>query len=64
MGMLEMLTEMVCLEKLFRLVAFTEFVNIGQMLDSTFPITGEIAELFATVAADVGRGAMGSLRVG
>jgi hypothetical protein len=66
MAMLEMLMEMVCPVELDRLVAFTELVNINQMFSSAVPISGEIAELFATVTADVGigRGAMGGLRVG
>jgi hypothetical protein len=49
----EMLAEMICSKELFGLVAFAEFMDVGQMLDSIIPATGQIRKLFATVAAGI-----------
>jgi hypothetical protein len=49
----EMLAEMICSKELFGLVAFAEFMDVGQMLDSIIPVTGRIRKLFATVAAGI-----------
>jgi hypothetical protein len=48
-----MLTEMICSKELFGLVSFPEFMDVGQMLDSSIPVTGGIRKLFATVDASI-----------
>ena len=59
--MLEMLTEMVSPKELFRLVAFTEFMNFNQIFNPVVPISGEIEEFFATETTGAGRGVMDTL---
>jgi hypothetical protein len=49
----KVLTEMICLEELFSLVAFTEFINVSQMLSSSFLIIRKIREFFTIVTADI-----------
>lgn len=53
MTVLEMLSKVISPEELFGLVTFAEFVDIGQMFDSGFPIAGKVRELFTTIAAGI-----------
>lgn len=52
--MLQMLTEVVCSEELFRIVALAELVYGGEVFEPAVPIwLGEIGELLAAVPAGI-----------
>lgn len=54
MAVFQMLSEVVCAEKLLGIVALAELVHCGQVLESIIPIWfWEIGEFLATVAARV-----------
>lgn len=66
MTVLQMLSKMIGTEKLFCLVALTEFVHVIEMVCAGFP-DGRVGEFLAAVAADVcvgsgGGGVEGGLR--
>lgn len=53
MAMLQMLAEVICSEKLFRLVALAELVNVVEMLGTNVPARW-IGEFLPTISASVG----------
>jgi hypothetical protein len=63
MRVLQVLTEVVRAEELFRLVALAEFVDVVKVLRADVPLCW-IGELVATVAADVGIAAGGGMKCG
>jgi hypothetical protein len=50
--MLQMLTEMIGSEELLRLIAFSKFVNMVQVLGANVPLRG-IWEFFSTITTNV-----------
>ena len=59
---LQMLSKMICTEKLLGLIAFAKFVRVVQMLCSSVPVR-RIEKLLATESAQVGCGWTGRIRV-
>ncbi len=63
MTVLEMLSEVIGSEELLGLVAFAEFVHVGEVVYPTIPVRLRVVrELLATVPAHVCEGAIGTLR--
>ena len=52
MAVLQVLSEMVCAEKLLGLVAFSKFVHVIQMFGSRFPIR-RVGKFFTAIPTDV-----------
>ena len=59
MAMLEMLSEVIGSKEFLGLVALTEFVYVGKVVYPAIPVGLRLVwELFTTIAAGVGEGAM------
>lgn len=62
MAMLEMLSEVVCSEKLLHIVAFTKFMHGSQVLETLIPIWFRVVrKLLATISTCVMRRARSCL---
>jgi len=62
MAMLEVLSEVICAEKLLRLVALCKLVNYADVIPSYVPLR-RIRKLFATISAQIGVSAVGVILV-